>query len=207
MNLLWLGNFVMNKLLLSTAAIAASMAVASPAQAATILLGVFSGNDCQGGFSSCFATQTGINVTGGALPSSAVIKFNGNEQNLTLDEVSSNFGTVTGSEFSRSFNATTNVFSFTYTAGAGDPALHYFAIKQGQSYALYYDAVAITAGSVDLDIAFGGNTDDFSHVTFFNSSVPAVPEPGTWAMLILGFGMVGGALRAARKQRPVLNYV
>lgn len=38
-------------------------------------------------------------------------------------------------------------------------------------------------------------------------STPAVPEPSTWAMLILGFGIVGGALRAARKHRPVLNYV
>ena len=26
----------------------------------------------------------------------------------------------------------------------------------------------------------------------------AVPEPSTWAMLILGFGLVGGALRSAR---------
>lgn len=35
----------------------------------------------------------------------------------------------------------------------------------------------------------------------------AVPEPDTWAMLIVGFGIVGGALRAARKQRPALKYV
>lgn len=34
----------------------------------------------------------------------------------------------------------------------------------------------------------------------------AVPEPATWAMLILGFGVVGGALRRSRKPRPALIY-
>lgn len=34
----------------------------------------------------------------------------------------------------------------------------------------------------------------------------AVPEPSAWALLILGFGVVGGALRASRRQRAVLSY-
>lgn len=138
-----------------------------------------------------------------------MIKFNGNQQDRALaplarDEVSSNYGAVTGSEFSLSFNSGTNVLSFTYNPGAGDPVLHYFAIKQAQQYALYYDSAPIVSGLVDLDLAFGRNTDDFSHITFFNSA--AVPEPGTWALLILGFGAVGGLLRATRKTRPALTY-
>jgi hypothetical protein len=36
--------------------------------------------------------------------------------------------------------------------------------------------------------------------------VAAVPEPGTWAMLILGFGVVGGALRRRATRRPQLIY-
>lgn len=35
---------------------------------------------------------------------------------------------------------------------------------------------------------------------FDNIGVAGVPEPGTWAMLILGFGMVGGALRRRAAQ-------
>lgn len=34
----------------------------------------------------------------------------------------------------------------------------------------------------------------------------AVPEPSTWALLILGFAAVGGAMRSARRQRPLLSY-
>lgn len=30
-----------------------------------------------------------------------------------------------------------------------------------------------------------------------------VPEPSTWAMLVLGFGVVGGAMRSRRTARPV----
>lgn len=32
---------------------------------------------------------------------------------------------------------------------------------------------------------------------------PAVPEPGTWAMMLLGFAAVGLSLRRARRQEPV----
>ena len=35
------------------------------------------------------------------------------------------------------------------------------------------------------------------------SSVAAVPEPATWAMMLLGFGFVGGALRSAKRRQNV----
>lgn len=35
----------------------------------------------------------------------------------------------------------------------------------------------------------------------------AVPEPGAWAMMIVGFLAVGGAMRAARVRRPQLTYL
>lgn len=51
-------------------------------------------------------------------------------------------------------------------------------------------------------LAFAGLTID---------SVPidppgAVPEPGTWAMMILGFGAVGGAMRSRRRNRVSVSY-
>jgi hypothetical protein len=43
----------------------------------------------------------------------------------------------------------------------------------------------------------------FSDATLYSTGV--VPEPGTWAMLVLGFGVLGGAMRGARRRRPVLS--
>lgn len=37
------------------------------------------------------------------------------------------------------------------------------------------------------------------------SPVAAVPEPGTWAMMILGFGFVGSTMRRGRKARALLQ--
>lgn len=37
--------------------------------------------------------------------------------------------------------------------------------------------------------------------------VAAVPEPGSWAMMIVGFLAIGGVLRGSRTRRPRLNYV
>lgn len=37
-------------------------------------------------------------------------------------------------------------------------------------------------------------------LTFALAPPPAVPEPATWAMMLIGFGAVGGAMRARRKR-------
>jgi hypothetical protein len=54
---------------------------------------------------------------------------------------------------------------------------------------------------------FGLVNDSFSSNNdgAFTVSVAAVPEPATWGMMILGFGMVGGAMRSARRQ-PKVTY-
>lgn len=35
---------------------------------------------------------------------------------------------------------------------------------------------------------------------------PGIPEPATWAMMILGFGLIGGAMRSARRQTVRVTY-
>lgn len=39
-----------------------------------------------------------------------------------------------------------------------------------------------------------------------NVSISTAPEPGTWALMILGFGIVGGALRRGLRRRPGLRF-
>jgi hypothetical protein len=51
---------------------------------------------------------------------------------------------------------------------------------------------------------FGDGFEGFGLVTTFETSaIAAVPEPGTWAMMILGFGVIGGAMRSARRKPSV----
>lgn len=79
--------------------------------------------------------------------------------------------------------------------------------------ASFYNA-AITGGQTSLGIRLQAvplNTasqawtfEDFRLTV--NNQTTAVPEPGTWLMLILGFGLVGGAMRQAARVRTQLSY-
>lgn len=50
-----------------------------------------------------------------------------------------------------------------------------------------------------------GDTWLLPHLSYITSYVAAaaVPEPGTWAMMIVGFGLVGGAMRRTSRARPL----
>jgi hypothetical protein len=51
------------------------------------------------------------------------------------------------------------------------------------------------------DTVSTGSTDAFTVTLDSFAAAGAVPEPATWAMLILGFGLVGGALRRRQATR------
>ena len=59
---------------------------------------------------------------------------------------------------------------------------------------------ALTAGQVSSLFASSSNTVVTPPIT------AALPEPATWAMMIVGFGMIGAGLRY-RRRRPVLRYL
>ena len=161
-----------------------------------MLIGEYSGTECsgQGGFSNCYASASGTTQgqpNGGG--SAAVFKYNFGG----ATEVSSLYPSITGSEFVINLATNTNVLSFSYTAGANDPSIHYVAVKQANGFALFYDANPITSGSFNLSDYFKKNP-GYSHITFFNGSASTpgpVPEPATWAMMIGGFALIGASLR------------
>ncbi|QMW21951.1 PEPxxWA-CTERM sorting domain-containing protein [Sandaracinobacteroides saxicola] len=66
-----------------------------------------------------------------------------------------------------------------------------------------WTAVGVAFSGTALSIDFGGtaNQTGFDNITF-GSDKPVVPEPATWAMMIVGFGLVGAALRRRAKGAP-----
>jgi len=67
------------------------------------------------------------------------------------------------------------------------------------------------AGAVRAEVDFvGGNgyapTDDWQAAARRVINPGGVPEPATWAMLVLGFGTVGSAIRAKARRRARLHF-
>lgn len=70
------------------------------------------------------------------------------------------------------------------------------------------------SSGLDADVLFG-LTDGasgvlgigtFSITPVVDPGVPAVPEPGTWALMLLGFGFVGAAMRRQRRASVTVRY-
>jgi hypothetical protein len=79
------------------------------------------------------------------------------------------------------YNAS-NVYNFILNTGSVTPTKLYFGVTDG----VYGD----NGGKFRLEI----------------SPIAAVPEPATWAMMILGFGLVGGAMRSRQRQSVRVAY-
>lgn len=76
-----------------------------------------------------------------------------------------------------------------------------FAVKNGdQSFSQYVSFFTTGVGETISSASFNNNpsTDAFEVANF---SVAAVPEPATWAMMIIGFAGIGAALRTRRLQQ------
>jgi hypothetical protein len=87
-----------------------------------------------------------------------------------------------------------------FTASAGSLVQNLSGLSNSSSLFQTFSQKFTHAGG-DLTINFaqnGGNT--YRGSILDNVSIAAVPEPSTWALMILGFGAIGGMLR--RRARP-----
>jgi hypothetical protein len=73
----------------------------------------------------------------------------------------------------------------------------FIAVKSSNDFVLYKLAAPASSGSWNtLDIPYGKNPHDLSHLAFFGEAIATtVPEPGAWALMLMGFGAVGVAAR------------
>jgi hypothetical protein len=166
----------MNKLILAAAASVAALALPSAANAAQFLTitgpsGTF-GDDqvaCGGAAGPCSFTRTFSFITPAGF-------------NLTSVDISSiaTMNPMTNIDFS---SVTLNGVDFTtITTGT-------------QEFRNLLNQALVTGGNNILNVTgtTGGNAAFSGNLSFASTS--AVPEPGTWAMMLVGFGAVGYSMR------------
>jgi hypothetical protein len=106
---------------------------------------------------------------------------------ITLNQYHLDFGSIATADFS-TFNGNFLAFAFT-----GQDTLH------GSPFQFS------TLASPGLFAASGGtgrSSDNFlGTLSITQEAIGTVPEPATWAMLVLGFGGVGAMLRLARSRQ------
>lgn len=112
-------------------------------------------------------------------------------------------------------DANPGLFSITNAGGTSgtwdvlDPnvLIKYITVKAANSFALY-ELAGLGANSGSWSTAGilnnGGKQPGMSHISFWTVDGGVVPEPTTWAMMILGLGAVGGMMR--RRQRQTVRY-
>ena len=139
-------------------------------------------------------------------------------QFLTFDGTSGTFGfnSVAGGSFSHTFN---------FTVGTGTAGSTISSIKVSNTNDIDFDSVTLNGVEFDVDVdtdnvefrsisqlvSAGEQTIIVAGTSGGNGSYSGdlafapVPEPATWAMMIGGFGLVGGAMRRRRVQGKIVT--
>ena len=115
-------------------------------------------------------------------------------------------GPVTGLSMSVTFDQLQSQISFInvsnsyVTANAYDAAHNLIATLSNVSTS--FSGPHVLSGSGISSVEFVRNGGDFGidNLTFDYSIGAAVPEPATWAMMIIGFGAVGSMVRTSRRR-------
>jgi hypothetical protein len=76
-----------------------------------------------------------------------------------------------------------------------------YVLPDSGIYALRLGVTNWSDTAYDSGLAFAGLT--VAGVEIPTPGTGAVPEPSTWAMMLLGFGFVGGAMRSASRRKKV----
>ena len=103
-------------------------------------------------------------------------------------------GITFGSGVNVTMNSAGNGGTFTLNPGV---ILAFFAVKAGNDFILYQYTGQDSFTTDGLQSGSSKIAPGLSHVLFFGSVVP-VPEPATWAMMLLGFAAIGAAVRRRR---------
>ena len=136
--------------------------------------------------------------------SNTFVAFGGG--NLPSGLASASFNTVAGSTY-------TVKFDYAALGGGSEPLTFTVA---GQSFTfnpVANNAIVFTPGSFTFTgtggssslVVTSGGFDNVDAIVDNISLAGAVPEPAAWALIILGFGVIGGALRRGKPTRAAMK--
>lgn len=126
--------------------------------------------------------------------------------NSSDDELSQVLATAPGETYTISFELahtdsdSANDFSVQFGGVTG------FSLVNADAFGYTLESFTATATSSSTTLAFFGRENpswyDLDNVSVVTS---AVPEPGVWTMLLVGFGLLGAAMRSSARKSAVLK--
>lgn len=155
-------------------------------------------------------------VGGGSLLGSGMVMLDASTSSSAVDALSGDFSLNLGADRQQLFSGTLqpllsgNMLRFVFAApfqfdpSKGNLLLSFnFESFISPDEAVLFRANLGDAGGVYSRVHdFGDGFAGYGLVTRFETgTIGAVPEPSTWAMLIIGFGLVGGAMRRRGPER------
>ncbi len=141
------------------------------------------GSYCPGFFGARSQGNGGSGSVFFGLPDTSTFSFTSPITAFGIDVL--DVGTIRGSDFSVIINGTSYLLQDDYTSGA--------------AFFFGYTGAPITSISF-TGTAFGDGV-DFDDAAYGSLRVAAaVPEPSTWAMMLLGFGAIGFSIRRRRDE-------
>ena len=208
----------MRKITLAFSALAASFAAVAPANAVTFsgtTLGCF-GTGCTPGAS---AVTGGLSFTGGSFTQNDSGGF------FSIGSVAENLGTFTLTGAPQTYTGPfTLQIDWTSPAGAAPDPVNFSSTLSGTVGDNNSGGALIDFAAIPLNFTYNGGVFDFvindvspnaggvaaqitgfGHVT--QAPTPAVPEASTWAMMLVGFGAAGAAMRRSRRKNAMLAQI
>lgn len=124
------------------------------------------------------------------------------------------FSSYSGGLLKESYSSTFTQALMPFDLKQGDNSFSYGAVGSGGLFTgtINYDNGVLTGRNLFYSFETGGVRSGALGGSFINASAPsfsvaaitAVPEPATWALMLVGFLAVGSALRQAPRRRALL---